>query len=200
MLFYGSILLAHLLWFITFYLACGNFWLKIGISVLILTALSFLADRNMRERFRMDVRAVLIGLISALGLYVIFWAGREISSVIFPFAPAQIGGIYGKGAGTPPWMIFLLLMFVTGPGEEIYLRGFLQERMMVLLGNRAGWLLTSCVYATVHLWSFNFMLIGAAAVAGLFWGALYRRTRNLVPLVISHSLWSSFIFAVFPLH
>jgi hypothetical protein len=43
------------------------------------------------------------------------------------------------------------------------------------------------------------MLIGAAAVAGAFWGAMFWRYKNLMPVIISHSVWSTVIFAVFPM-
>jgi membrane protease YdiL (CAAX protease family) len=44
------------------------------------------------------------------------------------------------------------------------------------------------------------MLIMAALVAGAFWGGLYLWKRDLELVMISHSLWSAFIFAVFPIH
>ena len=98
------------------------------------------------------------------------------------------------------WAIALLLFFVTGPSEELYWRGYLQKNLMMRFGQWQGWLLATAIYAAVHIWSFNFMLIGAAAVAGAFWGAMYWRLKNLAPVIISHSVWSAVIFAVFPMH
>ena len=66
-------------------------------------------------------------------------------------------------------------------------------------GGWRGWLLATAAYAGVHLWSFNFILIGAAAVAGAFWGAVYWRLGKLAPVIISHSLWSTIVFAVIPI-
>ena len=97
------------------------------------------------------------------------------------------------------WVIALLLFFVTGPSEELYWRGYLQKNLMMRYGQWQGWLLATAIYAAVHIWSFNFMLIGAAAVAGAFWGAMYWRLKNLTPVIISHSVWSAVIFAVFPM-
>ncbi len=194
-----TIILANVLWFATFYLTFSTFWIKITISASSLAALSWWIRPIRKERFHIDARALFFGFISAVALYLIFWAGKEISSVIFPFAERQIGGVYGKGEGVPMWTIFLLLFFITGPCEELYWRGFLQDRLMERFGGCRGWLLTTAVYAGVHIWSFNFMLIGAAAVAGAFWGAMYWRLGNLSPVIISHSLWSAFIFTVIPL-
>ncbi len=194
-----TIVLANILWFATFYLTFSTFWIKIAVSASSLAALSWWIRPIERDRLHIDAKALLVGLVSAAVLYLIFWAGKEISSTLLPFAERQIGGVYGKGAGTPLWIIFLLLLCITGPCEELYWRGFLQDRLMERFGGCGGWLLTTAIYAGVHLWSFNFMLIGAAAVAGAFWGAMYWRIGNLLPVIISHSLWSAVIFAVMPL-
>jgi membrane protease YdiL (CAAX protease family) len=195
----ATIILANILWFVTFYLSLSTFWIKITISASLLAALSILINPHRKEQLRIDARSVLIGLASAAILYAIFWAGREISSLIFSFAPHQIGGIYAKGEGAHMGIVFLLLFFITGPSEEIYWRGYLQDTLMKRFGGCTGWLFATALYAGVHIWSFNFMLIGAAAVAGAFWGFMYWRLGNLVPVIVSHSVWSAFIFAVLPL-
>ena len=195
----ATIILAVVLWFVTFFLPWGSFWIKISLSAAFLAVISHHIQTDDRERFYFDRKAVLIGLTSAAILYFIFWAGKAVSTALFPFAEQQIGSIYGRGAGTSRWSIVLLLFFITGPCEEIFWRGYLQRQLMKRLGGWQGWLLATAVYAGVHLWSFNFMLIGAAAVAGAFWGALYWRLGRLAPVIVSHSIWSMVIFAVFPI-
>lgn len=191
--------LAAALWFVTFYLGGPNFWIKISISAAILAAVA-IREHTIRENvLTFDRKAVIQGLLAAAVLYFMFWAGKEISTIILPFASGQIGAIYGKGEGFPTAVIFLLLLFVTGPCEEIFWRGYLQRRLMARHGKWAGFLLTTLVYAGVHVFSFNFMLVGAAAVAGAFWGFLYMRLGRLDGVIISHSLWSAVIFAVAPM-
>jgi membrane protease YdiL (CAAX protease family) len=70
---------------------------------------------------------------------------------------------------------------------------------MERFGRWPGWAAATAIYAGVHIWSFNFMLVGAAAVAGAFWGAMYARLGSLAPVILSHSIWSTIIFAVFPM-
>ena len=194
-----TVLLAALLWFITFYLTWSTFWIKISCSAALLALLSLRLRRGFADLGRLNGRAVLLGLGSAVALYLIFWAGKQISLWVFPFADQQIGGIYAKGEGTPTGIIFVLLLFVTGPCEELYWRGYLQRGLMRRFGNRQGWLLATALYAGVHIWSFNIMLIGAAGVAGAFWGALYWRLGNLTPVIVSHSVWSAVIFTMLKL-
>jgi membrane protease YdiL (CAAX protease family) len=195
----STVLLAAILWFVTFYLSWATFWIKISFSAATLAILSIWLQPNRTEDFKFDGQAVIFGLLSAAILYLIFWTGQAVSAAVLPFAGRQIGNIYDKGAGTSMWVITLLLFFVTGPAEEIYWRGYLQKNLMARFGRWQGWLMATVIYAGVHIWSFNFMLIGAAFVAGAFWGAMYWRFKNLAAVIISHSIWSAVIFAVFPI-
>jgi membrane protease YdiL (CAAX protease family) len=195
----GTVLLAAFFWFVTFALPWSSFWIKISLSASSLAVISFILSPPRREDFHFTSRAVLIGLCSAGLLYIIFWAGKIVATTLFDFAGRQIGGIYHKGAGTPVLAIALLLFFVTGPSEEIFWRGYLQRNLMARFGRWPGWAITTAIYAGVHIWSLNFMLVGAAAVAGAFWGAMYANLGSLAPVIISHSVWSTLIFAVFPM-
>jgi hypothetical protein len=194
-----TVLLACALWFVTFYLSWSSFWIKISVSAATLAILSLWIEPHRKDQFRFSKTAILLGLASAGLLYAIFWLGKTISGTLMPFAATQINGIYQKGMGTHTAIIAALLFFITGPCEEIYWRGFLQKNLAARFGPRQGWLLATVIYAAVHIWSFNLMLIGAAGVAGAFWGAMFWRYNNLAPVIISHSDWSTVIFAVFPM-
>jgi membrane protease YdiL (CAAX protease family) len=195
----ATVALAAALWFVTFYITWGIFWFKIALSAATLASMAWWLGFQHEQSLRFDLTSWGIGLASAAALYLIFWSGKALATAYFPFAHNQIGAIYGKGEGTPLWVIIFLLFFVTGPCEEIYWRGYLQRQLMLRFGGLKGWVLATIIYAGVHTWSFNFMLIGAAGVAGAFWGAMYWRLGKLGPVIISHSLWSSVIFAVFPM-
>ncbi|MFW6052464.1 MAG: CPBP family intramembrane glutamic endopeptidase [Desulfosalsimonas sp.] len=194
----ATVVLAAVLWFFTFFIDWGIFWFKISASSLVLAILSFILQPSRLLFLRINLKNLLIGLLSAAILYFIFWIGKTVSTAVLPFAGDQIGAIYGKGENTPSWIIMLLLFFITGPCEEIYWRGYLQRQLMVRFGGAPGWLLAAALYAGVHICSGNFMLTAAAAVAGAFWGAMYWWLKDLSPVIISHAVWSTFIFAVMP--
>lgn len=195
---WGTAALAAVLWFATFYLGFSNFWIKISASASLLAVLSLVLEP---PRTRPSVRFgdVLTGVAAAVALWALFWLGKQISTAVFPFAGGQIGAIYDKGEGVSRWGVFFLLLLVTGPCEEIYWRGYLQKHLMARHGDAKGVAMATAVYAGVHIWSMNFMLVGAAAVAGAFWGVLYWRCRRLAPVIVSHALWSSFVFSVVPI-
>ena len=190
---------AFLLWFVTFAIPVGNFWMKLSASALVLALLGLGSVLNARGRlFQVTVRAIVVGVLSAVLLYVIFWAGKELSVALFPFASREIGNVYVTKTQLSPVAIGLLLFFIMGPAEEIYWRGFVQESLNGRLGKTGGLLLTSGIYALVHIVAFNFMLLVAAAVCGLFWGLLFLREKNLVTVMLSHSLWDVMTFVLFP--
>ena len=194
----ATVALAAALWLVAFYLPFGVFWYKIAGSAFVLAAVSLFLQPPARLFFP-SWRSVLLGIFSAVLLYLTFWAGKAVSTAILPFASQQVGQIYHKGQGTPAWIIVFLLFCITGPCEEIYWRRYLQHRLMRRLGSTAGWVLATFLYAGVHIWSGNFMLICAAGVAGAFWGVLYWQFRDIWAVIISHSIWSTVVFAVLPI-
>jgi hypothetical protein len=193
---WGAFILAVVCWAITFGWPVGNFWVKIGLSVV---AVSLYSLYWQRPRISVQPRSFLLGLFSAVLLYFIFFLGNKLAPTILPGSKTQVGGIYSLGAGANQILIFLLLFFITGPGEEIFWRGFLQDRLMKRWGNFSGFLATTALYGGVHIFSGNLILILAAFVAGAFWGLLYLWKKDLLAQIISHSLWSAVIFAVAPI-
>ena len=188
------------LWFLTFAVPVGNFWIKLCISASILATTGLTLSRGeWKSLFRFKRRHLCLGPVSALVLYGIFWLGNEVSSVLFPFASKEISSIYFNKTQLPSIVIGLLLVFVMGPAEEIYWHGFIQRAFSHRYGAVAGVLLTTAIYAVVHVVALNFMLFVAAAICGLFWGVLYQREQSLIPVIISHSLWDLIIFVLFPL-
>ncbi len=192
----GGIALAFLCWAFTFGWSGGNFWIKIGISVLIVSSYSLFRQR---PTINVRLQSFLLGALSALALYIIFFVGNALAPYIVPHARDSVGGIYALGTGSNRILVFLLLLLITGPGEEIFWRGFLQKHLMDKWGNVGGYVATTVIYAAVHVFSGNLILTLAAFIAGAFWGALYLWRRDVFLLVVSHSLWSAFIFAVFPI-
>jgi hypothetical protein len=61
-----------------------------------------------------------------------------------------------------------------------------------------GTLMGVAAYGGVHIASGNFTLVGAATVAGAFWGGLYSMGMPLGALIVSHILWDNIIFLIAP--
>ncbi|MDR0247004.1 MAG: CPBP family intramembrane metalloprotease, partial [Burkholderiales bacterium] len=198
------IAIAATLWFVMFspwtapYL---NFWWSMLFSASVLIAMSAVFGRDWLPQFRLRVQAIVIGLISAVVLWGVFYLGHALSTALFSFAQPQVGAIYGLRDGNSHLWIALLLLFVVGPAETIFWQGFVQRHLMTRWGDLNGFAVTTLIYSLVHLWSFNVMLLMAATVCGLFWGGMYMllKPRNLWPLLISHAVWDVMVFILFPI-
>jgi hypothetical protein len=195
----ATVVLAGILWFVSFAVPWGNFWLKISVSVVLLAGLSFLDRSDRIQPTGPTGRDVVLGVVCAALLYLVFWGGQKIFPILFPAATDQIGKIYARSQEIPDWMMVLLALCVTGPGEEIYWRRYLQGRLMAHFGDGRGWLMATLLYGAVHIVSLNPMVVAGATVAGAFWGGMYLRFGRLWPVILCHALWSGAVFWMFPL-
>ena len=195
----AGMLLALGLWIAVFGLKLVNFWLGLSCAALLLAGLSVFWAGWPLELREVTIRQTALGVLSAAGLYMLFALGRYICVALLPFASGQIGAVYAIRQEASQAVIALALIFVTSPAEEIFWRGFLQRWSMNRFGEVQGWLLAALAYAGAHVASGNFMLTGAALVAGLFWGYMYVWTRSLYVCIVSHALWTVAIFLLWPL-
>lgn len=200
---------AALLWFYMFSpwtQGRPNFWLVMSCAAIILTSLAIFS-LPAGERFpkvEKPIFQLLGGIALAFALWGIFWVGNKASSWLFDFARPEVDAVYSIKQGLPVPVIGALLLLLIGPAEEFFWRGFVQKTLASSLKGRYpqdyAFLLTAAIYALVHIWSFNFMLIMAALVAGLVWGFIYRLCPKALPaLIISHALWDVLIFIILPI-
>lgn len=194
-----TIILAVIFWFIIFRLELFNFWYSMSVAATTLAVLAIIFLGKPFSKKEINFRAVIIGITSAVVLYGIFWMGNFLAGLFFSFAPVQVESIYQIRTQSHLWLISGILLFITSPAEEIFWRGFIQKWLEQKTGKLTGWLLAALIYSGVHVFSGNFMLTMAALVAGLFWGFIYAVEESLVPVIISHALWTVLIFVVFPI-
>jgi len=198
--YFTLILLAALGFAWTFACPYGNFWVKITTTVCILCAASFRVAGFPIKSVRKPLAEIIIGILAAVALYGIFWLGDFLAATVFGFAPKQVEAIYAIKQLGHPWIVALVLLFITSPGEELFWRGYVLREAVSRWGAGRGFLIGSGIYAAVHIPSCNFMLIMAAWVAGLFWCALYQwRKGDLIACIVSHALWTVGVFLLFPI-
>ena len=197
----AAIVIAFLLWFVMFSQWTAphlNFWWAMTFSACVLILLSKLPSL-WRGRGRL-LSPLFEAIIIASLLYLLFWIGDKLSQELFTFARPQVDSIYQMKDGTPSWLIALLLLFIIGPAEELFWRGYVQRTLTQRWTANAGFVVTTLIYTAVHLPSMNFMLIMAAFTCGFCWGLLYRLFPQHFPaIVLSHALWDAAAFVWFPL-
>lgn len=198
-----GILIAAILWTVMFSPWTAphiNFWAVMTCSAAILTIYSSITDRELWKGLYFKFPDILIGIGLAALLWGIFWVGDKLSSLMFGFARGQVDMIYGMKDGKNPVVLTLLMLFLIGPAEEIFWRGYIQKNLSKKWNPNTGFIVTTLAYGLVHLSKFNFMLVMAALVAGFIWGLAYRMfPEKLGAIIISHAVWDCAVFIWFPI-
>lgn len=197
-----TLFLAAFFWWVIFGKEAVNFWLGMSVATSTLAALSLiLGGRDFRRSLLKFPGSTTfwMGLASAVALYAVFEVGYFCSRLLFSTSPEEVSNIYTIRSKANPFVISLVLLFITSPCEEIFWRGFLQRWAVGRFGLVAGWILSTLLYAAVHIASGNWMLVMAAMVAGAFWGLLYLLTQNLWICILSHAFWTVLIFILIPI-
>lgn len=197
-----TLFLAAFFWWVIFGKEAVNFWLGMSVATSTLAALSLiLGGRDFRRSLLKFPGSTTfwLGLASAVALYAVFEVGYFCSRLLFSTSPEEVSNIYTIRSKANPFVISLVLLFITSPCEEIFWRGFLQRWAVGRFGLVAGWILSTLLYSAVHIASGNWMLVMAAMVAGAFWGLLYLLTQNLWICILSHAFWTVLIFILIPI-
>lgn len=198
-----TILLATVLWTVMFSPWTAphvNFWWMMTGSACTLSLLATLFAPGWWKRVRLTPANILLGVAIAVALWGVFWVGDKFSQLMFDFARPQVDTIYGMKEGESPWLLTGLMLFLIGPAEEIFWRGYVQQKLSERWNANKGLIVTTLIYALVHAGSCNFMLTMAALVAGAAWGVLYRFfPERFSAIIISHALWDVAVFIWFPI-
>lgn len=198
-----TVVLAAVLWSIMFSPLTAphvNFWWMMTASAVTLSVLSTLFNPGWHKQVHLSMGNLLLGVGIAVALWGVFWIGDKASSWLFDFARPQVDTIYGMKEGESPWLLTALMLFLIGPAEEIYWRGYVQRKLSERWSPNAGLIVTTLIYALVHAGSCNFMLTMAALVAGAAWGLLYRFfPQKFAAIILSHALWDVAVFIWFPI-
>jgi membrane protease YdiL (CAAX protease family) len=180
---------AFALFGLTFRGSRARFWERMTLTGFLLGTMALANDAELR-RLRFRERDVALGLISAAGLYAIFQIGDRMARAVMPRGTQEIGDIYSLRSLRPKSEIATRLATVIGPAEELFWRGFVQRRV-----GAPGAALT---YGGAHLVTGNTTLIGAATVAGIYWGLLRAIGVSMPALITSHVAWDIWIFLLAP--
>lgn len=199
-----AVILAAVLWTVMFSpwtAPAVNFWWMMTGSALALSVFATLFRPGWWREVKWNISNILLGIGIAVALWMIFWVGDKVSVWMFDFARPQVDSIYGMKEGESPWLLAVLMLVLIGPAEEIFWRGYVQHTLSEHWKNsNAGFVVATALYALVHAGSCNFMLVMAALVAGVVWGALYRFFPNrFAAIILSHSLWDAAVFIFFPI-
>ncbi len=192
-----GLVVAYIFFGFTFRGPRSRFWQRMTYTGLTLGTLSLVAEPKLR-RTRFSFRDLLVGVGSAGFLYIVFQIGDRLARLILPKGGAEINAIYGLETLRPRNELAARLAFIIGPAEELFWRGLVQARLIRKYGLLPGLALGTAAYGGAHLVTGNLTLIGAATIAGAFWGTLAALGVPPSALIVSHSVWDVVIFLIAP--
>lgn len=166
-----------------------RFWERMTLTGFVLGNLALGNEPQLRA-MKPRTRDVVLGLSSAAVLYGIFQVGDRMARAVMPRGSKEIKDIYALRTIDTPESIGARLGAVIGPAEELFWRGFVQRR--------AGGVAAAAAYGGAHLVTGNSTLIGAATVAGIYWGMLRALGMSMPALITSHIAWDIWIFLLAP--
>lgn len=183
------------LYFLAFQNA-ATFWYMYTFSLLVLMSFSMLFIKIYDEMptwksliyglgYGTLIYAIIAGGYQAF-LFLPFDAGSSVSRLLETFAPTSI------------WH-FLLLMFVIVPGEEIFWRGYIQQKLKKYMSGPMAVLASSVLFG-LALGLGGFVSGTFAAVAsGIVLGFLYEWKRSMPLLIVAHLVMIVLLFLIKPL-
>lgn len=168
-----------------------------GASMLFL--LSFcIFNVDLRKKFSF-FKGILPAVFSAIILYLIFYVG----AFIFKFMPfglnASVHSAFNKYA-TDNWLVWILLIVAIVPGEEIFWRGFVLQRLLDSYTTWFAVLLAAFLAALFVSVSGNMAMVIGIFTASLFWGFLYVWRSSLLMLYLSHLIFAFLLLAALPIY
>jgi uncharacterized protein len=191
----AGLIIAHALMYFTFYDRAIFWYIFTGSLLILITYAMFQEAVDDEASF---FKYLFIGTVSGLILYFVFWLGIQAFELLnLPFGKS-VNKLYRWFAPELFWQ-YLALILVAAPGEELFWRGFVQKRLLHYFRPLASIFIGALLYASVHIYSGTLILMFAAFLSGLIWGALYLWKRSMPLVIVSHIVFDLMIFIILPL-
>ncbi|PAE43181.1 CPBP family intramembrane glutamic endopeptidase [Bacillus sp. 7884-1] len=190
-----GLIISHALMYFTFYDRVIFWYIFTGSLLILITYAMFQEAVDDEASF---FKYLSLGTVSGLILYLVFWMGIQAFDVLnLPFEKS-VNKLYRWFAPALFWQ-YLALILVAAPGEELFWRGFVQKRLLHYFGPLMSIFIGALLYASVHIYSGTLILMLAAFLSGLLWGALYLWKRSMPLVIVSHIVFDIMIFIILPL-
>lgn len=95
-------------------------------------------------------------------------------------------------------LLFIIMVFFVGLGEELVFRYILQSRLHAALGIAPALMLSSAAFALMHSGYTSLVYVAYVFCISLVLGLIYYRTKSLAFVTIIHGLLNFFLFSFLP--
>jgi uncharacterized protein len=194
--FYLLIVVVHILLFVSFQ-SMFPFWVMFTVTFLLLSIVAIRTSKLYRDNF--SIQNTILALFSGILMYGFFYIGKVGSAFLFPAQLADVVVLYEKVNPVLSWH-FVALFLIIIPGEELFWRGYVQGKIEAKLKNKVTVVvISSLLYTSANIYTFNPLFLLATFAGGIFWGTLYIWKKNILLTILSHLMFNLFLLILFPL-
>lgn len=172
------------------------FWYMYTFALLVLMSFSVISSKIFDEMATW--KSLIYGLGYGTAIYAIIAGGFQLFKLL-PFNMEEsVASFISTFAPSTIWH-YLLLMFIIVPGEEIFWRGFVQQKLKSYVSTVYSVLISALLFGLAL--GFGGFVPGALAgiAAGIVLGFLYEWKRSMPLLIIAHLVMIVLLFLVLPL-
>jgi uncharacterized protein len=172
------------------------FWYMYTFTTLIFMAIAFV-----QSRIEDDVQTweyIVFGIGYGTLTYGIIAAGFKLFSLFTDQTALSVEDFLRDYGPITIWH-YLLLMFVVAPGEELFWRGFVQQKLKTYMSPFLAVISASLLFGLSLSFSGFWLGVLAACFSGLIWGLLYEWKRSMPLIIIAHITMTILLFLILPL-
>lgn len=195
--FIVAILLAHIALYISFIHKPISFWTSFSIALAILIIYALIFERM---SWKMPKgKDWIIGIVTGSGLYLLFFIGKHIMLIVMPSLIVELENLY-TFVKPDQWWHYLALFLIIIPGEELFWRGFIFQRLLKMkLTPLVAIIVATVLYTSANFYAGSLLLLLATLIAGIVWSIVYDKTKNIGTVLLSHMIFDLLLLVIFPL-
>ncbi|MFX3674293.1 MAG: lysostaphin resistance A-like protein [Paenisporosarcina sp.] len=172
------------------------FWYMYTFTTLIFMAIAFV-----HTKMKDDVQTweyIVFGIGYGTLTYGMIAAGFRLFSLFTDQISLSVEDFLRDFGPHAIWQ-YLLLLFIVAPGEELFWRGFIQQKLKAYMSPFLAVISASLLFGLSLSFSGFWLGVLAACFSGIIWGLLYEWKRSMPLVIIAHITMTILLFLILPL-
>ncbi|MDD2221102.1 MAG: CPBP family intramembrane metalloprotease [Clostridia bacterium] len=175
------------------------FWYSLASTAVMLAVLAFVWGGKAMAIKDFRIYDIIIGIGGGSLLYILSVGMAWVLEKIFPLYNTQIIELYSWKEGYSLTVLVLMIVFLVGPGLEVFWRGMMTKWLITAWNVKWGIILSVFAATFVYLPSLSLTLICAGLLLNIVCSALYAWRKTPVAPAVAHSVWLLAVAVFFPL-
>jgi len=172
------------------------FWYMYTFAMLILMSLAIVFVKIFDEL--VTWKSLIYGLGYGTLLYGLIAVGFQLLQLLPININGPVESFLTAFAPVSIWH-YLLLMFIIVPGEEIFWRGLVQQKLKQYVSTPMAVLISSILFGSALALGGFWPGVVAGIAAGLILGLLYEWKKSLPVIIVAHLVMIVLLFLILPL-